>query len=49
MAIFSPATSGTSGSNCNPRNTSMYSGGYNFRLLQSEAERGLGITLRGQS
>jgi len=32
MAISPPATSGTSGSNYNPRNTSMYSCGYNFRL-----------------
>jgi len=32
MAIFPPATSGTSGSNYNPRNLSMYSCGYNFRL-----------------
>jgi len=41
MAIFPPAVSGTSGSNYNPRNTSMYSPqghflrgacGYNFRL-----------------
>ena len=32
MAIFHPANSGTSSSNYNPRNTSMYSCGYNFRL-----------------
>jgi len=30
--IFSPASGGTLGSNYNPRNISMYSCGYNFRL-----------------
>ena len=44
MAIFPPATSGTSGSNYNPRNTSMYSCGYNFRLPPLKV-RGLRLDL----